>query len=50
MTDQGRLRAVEGAANRDALESVVFEIKRVIAGQDEMLERVVVCLLSGGHR
>jgi MoxR-like ATPase len=49
VTDQGRLRAVEGAANRDALESVVFEIKRVIAGQDEMLERVVVCLLSGGH-
>jgi MoxR-like ATPase len=49
VTDQGRLRAVEGAANRDAVESVVFEIKRVIAGQDEMLERVVVCLLAGGH-
>ena len=27
----------------------VFEIKRVIAGQDEMLERVFVCLLAGGH-
>ena len=25
------------------------EIKRVIAGQDEMLERVFVCLLAGGH-
>ena len=27
----------------------MFEIKRVIAGQDEMLERVFVCLLAGGH-
>jgi MoxR-like ATPase len=32
-----------------ALESALFEIKRVIAGQDEMLERVFVCLLAGGH-
>ena len=33
----------------DVLESALFEIKRVIAGQDEMLERVLVCLLAGGH-
>src|SRR5436309_4679142 len=33
----------------DLLESALFEIKRVIAGQDEMLERVLVCLLAGGH-
>ena len=31
------------------LESALFEIKRVIAGQDAMLERVLVCLLAGGH-
>jgi MoxR-like ATPase len=31
------------------LEQALFEIRRVIAGQDEMLERVLVCLLSGGH-
>jgi MoxR-like ATPase len=31
------------------IESALFEIKRVIAGQDEMLERVFVCLLAGGH-
>ncbi len=31
------------------LEAALFEIKRVIAGQDEMLERVLVCLLAGGH-
>ncbi len=40
--------AREGA-DRDVVESAVFEIKRVIAGQDEMLERVFVCLLAGGH-
>ncbi len=37
---------------RDAQETVeraLFEIRRVIAGQDRMLERVLVCLLSGGH-
>ena len=27
----------------------LFEMKRVIAGQDDMLERVLVCLLAGGH-
>ncbi len=34
---------------REALESALFEIKRVIIGQDPMLERVMVALLSGGH-
>jgi MoxR-like ATPase len=31
------------------LEEALFEIRRVIAGQDAMLERVLVCLLAGGH-
>jgi MoxR-like ATPase len=31
------------------LEQALFEIRRVIAGQDAMLERVLVCLLSQGH-
>jgi MoxR-like ATPase len=31
------------------LEAALFEIRRVIAGQDAMLERVLVCLLSNGH-
>jgi MoxR-like ATPase len=31
------------------LEEALFEIRRVIAGQDTMLERVLVCLLAGGH-
>src|SRR3954470_8754333 len=33
----------------ELLEAALFEIRRVIAGQEEMLERVLVCLLSGGH-
>jgi MoxR-like ATPase len=31
------------------LEEALYEIRRVIAGQEEMLERVLVCLLAGGH-
>jgi MoxR-like ATPase len=31
------------------LEQALFEIRRVISGQDRMLERVLVCLLTGGH-
>ena len=33
----------------ERLESALFEIRRVIAGQDQMLERVLVCLLAQGH-
>ena len=34
---------------RSAAEAVLFEIRRVIVGQDAMLERVLVALLAGGH-
>src|SRR5881628_2691689 len=34
---------------QERLEEALFEIRRVIAGQDAMLERVLVCLLAGGH-
>src|SRR4051794_33189556 len=34
---------------KERLEQALFEIRRVIAGQDAMLERVVVCLLAQGH-
>jgi MoxR-like ATPase len=34
---------------QESLERALFEIKRVIAGQDTMLERVLVCLLADGH-
>ena len=34
---------------RGALEEALHEIKRVIVGQDAMLERLLVSLLAGGH-
>ena len=37
------------ALAHDALETALFEIKRVIVGQEAMLERVLVALLAGGH-
>src|SRR2546421_4262262 len=37
------------AEAKDRLEQALFEIRRGIAGQDDMLERVLVCLLAQGH-
>jgi MoxR-like ATPase len=37
------------AADASALERVMFEVKRVIVGQDRMVERMVVSLLAQGH-
>ena len=37
------------APTKVRLEQALFEIRRVISGQDQMLERVLVCLLTGGH-
>jgi MoxR-like ATPase len=34
---------------RRGLEEALYEIKRVIVGQDAMLERMIVALLAGGH-
>jgi MoxR-like ATPase len=39
----------EARAAQETVERALFEVRRVIAGQDRMLERVLVCLLSGGH-
>jgi MoxR-like ATPase len=36
-------------APRKALQDALYEIKRVIVGQDAMLERLLVSLLAGGH-
>ena len=58
-SDDRRLRALDEDDERrernpareahDALETALFEIKRVIVGQEAMLERVIVALLAGGH-
>jgi MoxR-like ATPase len=37
------------AEAKERLEPALFEIRRVIAGQEAMLERVLVCLLAQGH-
>ncbi len=34
---------------RHVLEEALYEVKRVIVGQDAMLERLLVALLAGGH-
>ncbi len=33
----------------DRLERALFEVKKVIVGQDRVVERLLVCLLAGGH-
>jgi len=38
-----------GRPPRQVLEEVLYEIKRIIVGQDAMLERLLVALLAGGH-
>ena len=50
MTDQDAGTPPRSPAEvSDKLEQALFEIRRIIAGQDAMLERVLVCLLSQGH-
>jgi len=33
----------------ERLEQALFEVKRVIVGQDRVVERLLVCVLAGGH-
>ena len=49
MSTQPDETAPTPAEAKERLEQALFEIRRVIAGQDAMLERVLVCLLSQGH-
>jgi MoxR-like ATPase len=46
--DNDDFRATREEARR-GLEEALFEIKRIIVGQDAMLERMIVALLAGGH-
>jgi MoxR-like ATPase len=48
MTDIQQSDYMRGQA-RDALQEALYEIKRVIVGQDAMLERLLVSLLTSGH-
>ena len=48
MNDIDRTNDLRAEAS-GALEEALYEIKRVIVGQDAMLERLLVSLLAGGH-
>src|SRR5947199_472634 len=49
MTDEMEQTHDARAEAREALQEALYEIKRVIVGQDAMLERLLVSLLAGGH-
>ncbi len=36
-------------AHAALLEDALFQVKRVIVGQDRMIERTFICLLARGH-
>src|ERR1700756_209673 len=48
MNETDRSDELRAEASR-ALQDALYEIKRVIVGQDAMLERLLVSLLAGGH-
>jgi MoxR-like ATPase len=41
--------ATSRADSAALLEDALFQVKRVVVGQDRLVERVMVCLLAGGH-
>src|SRR6186713_534339 len=50
MTETRALHPVSDPTDpRTTSEAVLYEIRRVIVGQDAMLERILVALLAGGH-
>jgi MoxR-like ATPase len=49
MTDDHRETMASSEDPRAGLEEAMYELKRVIVGQDAMLERLLVALLAGGH-
>ena len=40
---------VPGSEHAALLEDALFQIKRVVVGQDRLVERVLLCLLANGH-
>jgi MoxR-like ATPase len=41
--------AVPGAEHAALLSDALFQVKRVVVGQDRLVERVMICLLADGH-
>jgi MoxR-like ATPase len=48
MTDQP-ISAASTALAAERLEQTLFEVKKVIVGQDRTVERLLICLLARGH-
>ena len=48
-TSTGTFPPVPPAQDASQLERAMFEVKRVIVGQDRMVERMFVALLARGH-
>ena len=49
MTDADIRRFEPNSATAELMEQILYEVKRVVVGQDRCLERVMVALLAGGH-
>src|SRR5512141_2396925 len=49
MDQQRAPMAADPAEHRKPMEKVLYEVKKVIVGQDHLLERMVVALLARGH-
>ncbi len=41
--------ANEVAASASLMEGVLYEVKKIVVGQDAFLERIMIAMLSGGH-
>src|SRR5438034_11246782 len=46
---EGPVEQRRDAQNRMPMERVLYEVKKVIVGQDQLLERLVIALLARGH-
>ena len=49
MTDADHRRFEASPDTAALMERILYEVKRVVVGQDRFLERVMVALLAGGH-
>ena len=49
MNDADIRRFEPNPATAELMEQILYEVKRVVVGQDRFLERVMVALLAGGH-
>src|SRR5450759_3462891 len=47
--EEVRMDSTVNSENRKRVEKVLYEVKKVIVGQDHLLERLAVALLARGH-